>query len=155
MNEQIHDKSTFWLLLEVVFRIKPYLLRVADAHKLTILQLHILGALEPGKTYPMNSLAVRLHCDASNITGLIDRITSLKLVERAECEKDRRIKMVKLTHEGEALHKTIMREIADMCQEELGKCLTKSEQDQLHDTLVKLLMTHAENCPSENTKLNK
>lgn len=154
MDEQIQDKSTFWLLLEVVFRIKPYLLKVADAHNLTILQLHILGALEPGKAYPMNSLAVRLHCDASNITGLVDRMTTLKLVERVECEKDRRIKMVQLTSQGEALHKTIMQEITSMCQQELAKCLTKSEQDQLHAVLIKLLVAYTEGCP-EKPQLNK
>ncbi len=49
----------------------------------------------------MRSLASSLHCDASNITGLVDKLEARGLAERRAGAGDRRVKLVALTGHGE------------------------------------------------------
>jgi len=49
---------------------------------------------------PMGRLAETLGCDASNVTGLVDRLESRGLVRRRPSERDRRIKVLQLTPAG-------------------------------------------------------
>ncbi len=44
-----------------------------------------------------------MHCDNSNITGIVDRLAERGLVERRAAEGDRRVKLVALTEAGEEL----------------------------------------------------
>src|SRR2546423_7707573 len=41
---------------------------------LTFSQAHALRLLDPERPLPMSSLAERLFCDASNVTGIADRL---------------------------------------------------------------------------------
>ena len=47
-------------------------------------QAHALRMLDPEEPLPMSALAERLFCDASNVTGIVDRLESRGLVERAQ-----------------------------------------------------------------------
>jgi DNA-binding MarR family transcriptional regulator len=49
---------------------------------------------------PMSALATALMCDNSNVTGIVDRLEALGLVERRAAEHDRRVKTVALTERG-------------------------------------------------------
>jgi DNA-binding MarR family transcriptional regulator len=49
---------------------------------------------------PMRELAQRLCCDASNVTGIVDRLEARGLVERRMTPKDRRVKHLVLTDAG-------------------------------------------------------
>ena len=62
-------------------------------------QFHALYHLEE-EGIPVNELAQDLHCNASNITGLIDRMRENGWVCREHSEEDRRVWLVKLTDEG-------------------------------------------------------
>jgi DNA-binding MarR family transcriptional regulator len=75
----------------------------AARHGLSATQAKALGAvLEP---VPMRALAERLGCDASNVTGIVDRLESLGLAARAAAATDRRVKIVSITPAGiEVLH---------------------------------------------------
>ena len=52
---------------------------------------------------PMGDLADRLCCDASNVTGIVDRLEARGLVERHTVVGDRRVKHIVLTAAGRAL----------------------------------------------------
>ena len=52
---------------------------------------------------PTHELAKELKCNASNMTGLIDRMVENNWVYRASCAQDRRVWIIKLTDEGKAL----------------------------------------------------
>ena len=58
---------------------------------------------------PMGEVAQHLHCDNSNITGIVDRLTERGLVERRAAEGDRRIKLVALTEAGRELRDELAR----------------------------------------------
>ena len=49
----------------------------------------------------MSALADALHCDNSNVTGIVDRLEAAGLAERRPSERDRRVKAVVLTDKGE------------------------------------------------------
>ncbi|MEV7414981.1 MarR family winged helix-turn-helix transcriptional regulator [Streptomyces sp. NPDC089919] len=67
---------------------------------LTTSQANTLSVLRGGPA-PMRSLAAVLACDASNVTGLVDRLEKRGLVRREPSPVDRRVKNVVLTAEGE------------------------------------------------------
>jgi len=52
---------------------------------------------------PMRELASRLCCDASNVTGIVDRLEARGLVERRMAPDDRRVKRLVLTEAGHRL----------------------------------------------------
>jgi len=152
MQEQYESYNTYWLTIELMLRMKPRMIEVADAHKLTPQQLHVLGFLSDKQPHPMSWLAALLFCDASNVTGMVDRLTTLKLVKRVECETDRRVKMVQLTSHGDAVRKEIMQELSIESQARVDNMLTREEQARFREIVIKLLVaTETEamsNCPS-------
>jgi DNA-binding MarR family transcriptional regulator len=48
----------------------------------------------------MRELAAQLHCDSSNVTGLVDGLEAHGLVERRSAEQDRRVRMLVVTERG-------------------------------------------------------
>lgn len=158
MQEKYESYNTFWLTMELMLRMKPRMLEVADEYKLTPQQLHVLGFLSDHQPHPMSWLATLLFCDASNVTGIVDRLVSLKLVKRVECETDRRVKMVQLTDHGEKLRNEIMQALTIESQARVDTMLTPEEQAHFREIVIKLLKaTETEamsNCPSQQ-KLDK
>ncbi|MGB2874308.1 MAG: MarR family transcriptional regulator [Gaiellaceae bacterium] len=75
---------------------------------LTLSQAHALRLLDPERPLPMSSLAERLLCDASNITGIADRLEARGLVERRSAEGDRRVKALTLTPAGVDLRENVV-----------------------------------------------
>jgi DNA-binding MarR family transcriptional regulator len=74
----------------------------------TFPQAHALRLLEPDSPLPMRALADLLMCDASNVTGIADRLEARGLVERRSDEHDRRVKVLALTAEGAELREQVL-----------------------------------------------
>ena len=110
-NDPMHD-NLYWMLLQVAFRSKHGLMRLAEKYDLTVVQLHSLGVMNPGEGIPMNTLSNLLLCDASNVTGIVDRLLVQGYIKREESSKDRRVKMITLTAEGESLRAALLTEIS-------------------------------------------
>src|SRR5579862_4769141 len=106
----LHDNLA-WLLLLVSFRAKKGLIKIAEEYDLTFIQVYTLCSIEPAKPLSMNEIANMLNCDASNVTGIIDRLFSREYIVRQEKPGDRRVKMVSLTPKGEKLRRQIVTEI--------------------------------------------
>jgi DNA-binding MarR family transcriptional regulator len=75
---------------------------------LTFSQAHALRLLDPERPLPMSSLADKLFCDASNVTGIADRLEARGLVERRSAEGDRRVKALTLTTDGVELRDRVL-----------------------------------------------
>jgi DNA-binding MarR family transcriptional regulator len=71
-------------------------------------QAHALRLLDPEEPLPMSALAERLICDASNVTGIVDRLEARGLVERRSAEGDRRVKALTITPAGVELRGVVM-----------------------------------------------
>jgi DNA-binding MarR family transcriptional regulator len=73
---------------------------------LTFPQAHAVRVLE--EPLPMSDLAERLVCDASNVTGIADRLEARGFVERRAEEGDRRVKVLALTAAGHDVRERIL-----------------------------------------------
>ncbi|MBJ3811138.1 MarR family transcriptional regulator [Streptomyces flavofungini] len=78
----------------------------AARENLTASQAKTLTVLRRGPA-AMRVLAETLACDASNMTGIVDRLEKRALVRREPSPGDRRVKNVVLTPEGEQTIDTI------------------------------------------------
>jgi len=88
------------LLLKFFFSQRANLPPVAAEFQLSPAQCHLLHLMQPGQSVPMGRLADILACDASNVTGLVDRLESRGIVRRRPSEEDRRVKALELTAVG-------------------------------------------------------
>ena len=74
---------------------------------------HALRVIEPGRPLPMGDLADHLFCDASNVTGIADRLEAKGYIERRAGEGDRRVKVLALTPNGIELRRRVLRIMAE------------------------------------------
>ena len=128
--------SQAWLLLFEFFKAqKPRFAGLTEEFDLSGSQLHALYLLAEPRS--MGELAQRLVCDASNVTGLVDRLETRGLIERRPGSDDRRVRMLVLTPAGEELR---ARAIARFAEAPAGiAALTAEEQRTLRDLLRKAL----------------
>ena len=68
-----------------------------------------LRTLEEPKT--MSEIAAFLHCDPSNVTGIVDGLEERGLAVRTPSEQDRRVKLIALTAEGRRVHARLSKAI--------------------------------------------
>src|SRR5437660_1048677 len=88
-------------LLGLIGRVKTSLARLSEKYDLTIMQVHALYAISQGDI-TMGRVATTLHCDASNVTGIVDRLVAGRYITRQEGAHDRRTKSLELTSKGRA-----------------------------------------------------
>ena len=103
------DACRAWqLLMRFFFVQRAHLPEWADEAGLSPVQCHVLHLLEPDKPASMNRLADALSCDASNVTGLVDRLEARGLVQRRPSADDRRVKVLELTAAGSRLRARLL-----------------------------------------------
>jgi DNA-binding MarR family transcriptional regulator len=108
----------------------PAIARELDLHPGQAIVVRLLA--EPRQ---MGELAGAMHCDNSNVTGIVDRLEERGLVERRAAENDRRVKLIALTPDGSELREELNTRMA-----EPPEALTRlSEEDQrnLRDILAR------------------
>ncbi len=98
------------------------------------LLLHHLGEGGPRQ---MSDFAVLLDCDASNVTGLVDRLEDRGLLARRASEEDRRVKLLVLTPEGQRLRAKLLDEL--MTPPARLRELSAADQRALRDLLARTL----------------
>ena len=86
---------------------------------------------------PMGALAQLMHCDNSNMTGIVDRLEERGLVERTAAENDRRVKLIALTDRGRELREELQRRIAIPPDVITG--LSDADQEALREILARAL----------------
>jgi DNA-binding MarR family transcriptional regulator len=87
---------------------------VAGQSGMTSQQAGLLRSLEQPRS--MSALAAERNCDPSNITGLVDRLQRLGLVERRPDPADRRIRLLALTPAGRRMRASIRRDVTKEVQ---------------------------------------
>ena len=96
------------LLVRLFFAQRSNLPPLAAELELSPAQCHVLHLIEPDRPVPMGRLAETLSCDASNVTGLVDRLESRGLVRRRPSTGDRRVKVLVLTPTGSRLRALLL-----------------------------------------------
>lgn len=110
MKRAESDACRAWqLLMRFFFLQRGHLPSWGAPFGLSPVQCHVLHLIEPGQSMPMSRLADALSCDASNVTGLVDRLESRGLVQRRPGATDRRVKVLDLTPTGLRLRAGLLR----------------------------------------------
>src|SRR5256885_6526190 len=113
MNPTSPNACAAWkLLVRFFFAQRAHLPTLAAELDLSSAQCHVLHLIEPGRPLPMARLAETLACDASNVTGLVDRLESRGLVLRRPSDLDRRVKVLVLTPAGSRLRTQLLDRIS-------------------------------------------
>ncbi|MEU7075238.1 MarR family transcriptional regulator [Streptomyces narbonensis] len=110
----------------------------AASESLTASQGRALTVLRRGPA-AMRALAETMTCDASNMTGIIDRLEKRGLVRREADPADRRVKNVILTAEGERVTDAIRAKMR-ITQEGLAG-LGSDDRDALYTLLERIFLT--------------
>lgn len=139
MNEEpdIHAplvREVVHLTFELAGRLRAHMDRVAAELDLTPMQARALFVSR--HPVPMGFLAESLHCDASNITGIVDRLEERGLMERAVDPDDRRRRNLVLTSAG----REMTERLRDLLRE--GNPILRLdvvELGALHEMLLRLL----------------
>jgi MarR family transcriptional regulator, organic hydroperoxide resistance regulator len=102
-------REAWGLIWRMFLEDKPRRWAILNELGLSMQQSMAIGHLEPGVPLPMGALAEALHCDNSNVTGIVDRLEAAGLAERRASERDRRVKAIVLTPKGEEVRAEVMR----------------------------------------------
>jgi DNA-binding MarR family transcriptional regulator len=106
-----------------------------------MIALRMLGA-GPSK---MSDLADALFCDSSNVTGIVDRLEERGLVRRQSSKKDRRVKLLILTKDGEWMRSEITKRMAQPPAPIAS--LSEKDQRELRDILKRAVESTSEKDP--------
>jgi len=132
-----HACEAWQLLVRFAFSQRAHLPGLAAELELSPAQCHLLNVIEPESGLPMGQLAGALSCDASNVTGLVDRLESRGLVERRPSPADRRVKVLRLTPLGAKLRASLVERMTSP-PPTLGR-LSQADQQALAKILRRLL----------------
>ncbi len=140
VNESLH-KDVYRLLRNTAKYLKIELRKKIEEYDITWQQFHALYHIgDEGIT--ANELARELNCNASNMTGIIDRMTDNGWVYREHSKEDRRVWFVKLTDEGLNLKNKLL----PIHQENIIQVMSVLSEEELmllKDLLSKLTDTEA------------
>jgi DNA-binding MarR family transcriptional regulator len=115
----------------------PRVMAVCAEYDLAKQQAFALVHLDPERPMPMSELAAMMYCDASNITGIADRLESRGLVQRVPAAHDRRVKTLVLTSEGERVRAQLAQRLDEPPPHLSG--LSLADQRALRDVLRRAL----------------
>lgn len=136
----VEARDTAALLLAVAERTRQEFERAAASLDLTPTQARALLTLAAAT--PMRAMAGALHCDASNVTGIADRLSARGLVTREPDPGDRRVKLLALTAEGKRVREQLARTVAEASPVLVG--LEADERATLRELLGRVLDAVAE-----------
>ncbi|HSE29708.1 MAG TPA: MarR family winged helix-turn-helix transcriptional regulator [Candidatus Saccharimonadales bacterium] len=133
------EDNIYWLLIQLANRARHDFARISEGvYGLTTAQMQTLCLLPADSAIPMNVLSCQMSCDASNVTGIADRLEAQGLVERKDDPNDRRIKMLSVTTKGRTLRQRILRDLS-LAQPSGLTNLTAQEREQFLRLLDKAL----------------
>jgi DNA-binding MarR family transcriptional regulator len=89
------------LWFEIQARLEGHFAALAAEYRLSAVQAKVLLILQPEGAMTMRALAGGLQYDASNMTGVVDRLEDMGMVRRQSQPNDRRARAVVLTEEGQ------------------------------------------------------
>lgn len=104
---------------------------------MTSAQGMLIILFEPGGGISMQRLSCLMGCDASNVTGLVERLDSQELIERTFDPQDRRVKLVGLNAKGVARRDALLRRLQAAEATDLQR-LSPAEQTTLAQLIDKI-----------------
>jgi DNA-binding MarR family transcriptional regulator len=116
---------------------KPVVPRIAAELGLAPPELMLLRYLDEDDALPQRAFAKTLHCDASYVTMIVDRLEERGAIERRPDPSDRRVKRIVLTQAGRELREQILERLYE--PPAAISRLPKADQRALRDILRRAL----------------
>jgi DNA-binding MarR family transcriptional regulator len=99
------------LWFEMQARLEAHFTALAAEYGMSAVQAKVLLVMQPAGAMTMRTLAGQLQYDASNLTGVVDRLEQLGAVRRESAAHDRRAKAVVLTAEGQRMRQAFWEQL--------------------------------------------
>jgi len=144
MKDDNSHQAVFWELLQLMYQGKRRVHEIAEEYKLTVMQANALIVLSEDNPKPMRVLSGYFMCDASGVTGLVDRLEKIGLIARQNHPSDRRITLISLTSEGAKLRKELADRIEAAEVERLNSVLNTAERQTLHELIRRVIDSPAD-----------
>jgi DNA-binding MarR family transcriptional regulator len=128
-NEPAHEA---WHALAALVYPPPFI-AIARELGLSPATFGALRALDKPRT--MGEMATLLHCDNSNVTGIVDGLEERGLAARTPSEGDRRVKLVTITAKGRRIRSHLIKAVEKPPEWLTG--LSAADQRTLRDLLRK------------------
>jgi DNA-binding MarR family transcriptional regulator len=137
-----NEFSYFRELRENLNRLMYRLIKNAHSPQSTALnlnqsQIQVILVLRKFGSLKMWELTRHTNLVKSTMTGIIDSLESLELVERLRSNDDRRIVIVKLTEPGNELASGLRKGVSDSFESKIN-CFSKEEREDFFKTINKL-----------------
>jgi len=135
---QVREKIGVWrTLIDLIQAQKFWMAQIADDFGITSQMAQALKLIPSSGSMTMKELAGEMWCDASNATGIVDRLEARGYAERRPSEHDRRVKCVVLTLAGRRLQRKILDRFSD--QPPAIAALSEADQESLRTILERAL----------------
>lgn len=138
MGSKVSEVSVYQKLIALMMRSKRHMFTASESRGLTHVQGMLLVTMKPGSPRTMNELSEMMGCDASNITGLVDRLEANNYINRMADLNDRRVKKIQLSDQGCQCRKSLLKELCKAEAFDLSK-LTDEEVKTLQAIIDKLV----------------
>ena len=106
------NEQFYLALIEFLMIAKQNIMAIGGEFGLTSIQTVTLLLLDDSNPRPMKSFCTFYHCDASNVTGIMDGLEKKNLVSRQSDMNDRRVKVIHLEESGRTTKKAILERLA-------------------------------------------
>ncbi|MFI5358916.1 MAG: MarR family winged helix-turn-helix transcriptional regulator [Halanaerobiales bacterium] len=134
--KKVNGREVYRALRKTYRCLKKEFKGIAEANDLTWAQFHALYHIDE-KGVPFHFLSEHLHCHASNLTGLIDRMMEKGFVIREQSREDRRVWLIKLTDKGQDFKNKLLPAYQESIEKRFS-VLSQEELVTLYDLLEKL-----------------
>jgi MarR family transcriptional regulator, organic hydroperoxide resistance regulator len=107
----VRAEDAWATIISLCFSVRDWFSALCEELDLTPSQGMALKSLD--RPLPMSTLADALACDASNVTGIVDKLESRGLIARRGADHDRRVKMLCVTELGRSLRDRLVKRLLE------------------------------------------
>ena len=119
------------LLQEVMLLFRHKMTKVVEDTGVTTLQMMIMGIISKEKTLKITELSGKLSLSNSTVSGIVDKMEKLGMVERARSEQDRRVVYVSISPNFVDMHQNFHKRF----EENIALIINKSTPEELNKIL--------------------
>jgi len=131
-------ESFIWFLNRWVESLYRQLQSASDEPSITQRQYWVLCILKKGGPYKMSELGEILQTTYGSLTVMIDRLVEKGLVERFYLPDDRRVVMVRITHDGRMCLEQYKNKFLDIIVKNLER-LTEEDRKRLSNAIDEVI----------------
>jgi DNA-binding MarR family transcriptional regulator len=139
VNPKLNEKLFIYSVIKSSFILRENLLNAIAPFGIVPIHLIVMYTIQLEETLSQKDLGALMGIDKASMVKFLDELEALKLLQRTEDSKDRRIKMISLTTGGHKLLKKALVLCEKTESEFLDKKLTAKESQTLRDLMKKVL----------------